>query len=158
MSYDWEEIVKTKSNKELYDIVVGRKVLSKDAVTFAKAELENRNFDFDNMEANRTAWALSSLLEEEHMAELEITGRKATHLSLRIWFIIQCGICLVYFVFTEFLEYDFPIGMVIFFCILATVFVLLNNYMARRQNQAHERRLQKMAQLKEKLVGNASGH
>ena len=84
MSYDWEKIFENKTNKELYDIVIGRKVLSKEAVKYARTELENRNFDFDNMEANKAAWEISSLIEEEDYARLEISGSRAKHISAKI--------------------------------------------------------------------------
>jgi hypothetical protein len=151
MSYDWEKIFENKTNKELYDIVIGKKVLSNEAMKFAKTELENRNFDFDNMEANKAAWEISSLIEEDDYARLEITGRRANHISIRNLFIIIAGIFIIYFVLSKFPDYDFPLGMAFFFSGLATVFILLNNIQAKRQKLAQEKRIEKITQLKEKL-------
>ena len=151
MNYDWEKIFENKTNKELYDIVIGKKVLSKEAVKFAKAELEKRNFDFENMEANRAAWEISGLIEEEDNARAEITGRRAKHISVKILFIIIAGIFIIYLVLSKFPGYDFPLGMAFFFSGLATVFILLNNIQARNQKLAQEKRLEKLEQLKEKL-------
>ena len=151
MNYDWEKIFENKTNKELYDIVIGKKVLSKEAVKFAKAELEKRNFDFENMEANRAAWEISGLIEEEDNARAEITGRRAKHISVKILSIIIAGIFFIYFVLSKFPGYDFPLGMAFFFSGLATVFFLLNNIQAKRQKLAQEKRIEKLEQLKEKL-------
>jgi len=49
MSYNWEEILKEKSDIELFNIYKGRTHLSGEAVEFAKKELENRNVDFNNL-------------------------------------------------------------------------------------------------------------
>ena len=50
MDYDWEKIFENKTNKELYDIVVGKVVLSNDVILYARKELERRNFDFDSVD------------------------------------------------------------------------------------------------------------
>lgn len=151
MSYNWEKIFENKTNKELYDIVTGRNVLSKEAVKYAKTELENRNFDFGNIEANRAAWEMSSLIEEEDYVRLEITGRIAKHISVRILFIIISVIFIIYFVLKDFPEYNFPLGIAIFFSGLAAVFILLNNFQARKQKLAQERRIERINQLKDKM-------
>ncbi len=151
MSYNWGKIFENKTNKELYDIVIGRKVLSKEAVKYAKAELENRNFDFDNMEANKAAWEISSLIEEEDYARLEITGRRARHISLKILFLTVTGILIVYFIVSKFTDFGFPLEMALFFIGLSTLFILLNNFQAKKQKQAQEKRFERIKELKEKL-------
>ena len=151
MSYDWEKIFENKTNKELYDIVVGRKVLSKEAVNYAKTELENRNFDFDNMEANKAAWEISSLIEEEDYARLELTGRRAKHISIKLLLLIITGITIIYFIATKFTDFDIPVEMALFSIAISTLFILLNNFQAKKQKQAHNKRIEKIKELKEKL-------
>ena len=151
MSYDWEKIFENKTNKELYDIVVGRKVLSKDAVKYAKTELKNRNFDFDNMEANKAAWEISSLIEEEDYARLEITSRRAKHISLKVLFLIIFGTAIIYFIASKFSDFDFPLDMALFIIAVSALFILLNNFQAKKQKQAQKKRFEKIKELKEKL-------
>ena len=151
MSYDWEKIFENKTNKELYDIVIGRKVLSKEAMKYAKSELENRNFDFDNMEANKAAWEISSLIEDDDYARLEISGSRAKHISARILFLIITGILIVYFIVTKFTDIELPLEMALFFIGLSTFFILLNNFQAKKQKQAKKKRLERIKELKEKL-------
>ena len=151
MSYDWEKIFENKTNKELYDIVIGRKVLSKEAVKYAKNELESRNFDFDNMESNKAAWEISSLIEEEDYARLEITGRRAEHISVKILFLIITGIAIIYLIVTKFSDFDFPLEMALFIIAILTLFILLNNFQAKKQKQTQKKRFEKIRELKEKL-------
>ncbi len=63
--YNWQEIFKSKTNSELFDIYSGKKNLSEEAKEFAGKELENRNFDFNNIEREKEKMELEILLEEE---------------------------------------------------------------------------------------------
>ncbi len=49
MDYNWKEIFKEKSNNELFKIFLGDSYLPEETKKFAKKELLNRNFDFNNM-------------------------------------------------------------------------------------------------------------
>lgn len=151
MIYDWEKIFVDKTNKELYDIVTGIDYMSEEAVNYAKIELNKRNFDFENMEANRAAWELSRLVEEEDFARLEITGRRAKHISIKILVLIIPLIFSIYFVLSKFPEYDFPLGVALFFSGLAIALILLNNFQAIKQKQAQNKRLERIKKLKDKL-------
>jgi len=151
MGYDWEKIFENKTNKELYEIATGKRILSKDAVKFAKQELESRNFDFENMDANKAAWEISSIIEEEDYARLEITGRRAKYIPLNILLLIVSGIIIVYFAINNLTEYEFPIDMAIIFSGIATLFILLNNFQAKKQNQKQKKRFERIKKLKEKL-------
>jgi hypothetical protein len=68
MSYDWEEILKQKTNKELYQIYLGKSHLPKVVSEKAKKELLNRNFDFNNIQSYKNGWKLKNLREEEQSA------------------------------------------------------------------------------------------
>ena len=66
MEYNWTEIFKNKSEKELYNIYIGRSTLGSEVMQFARIELENRKFNFENLDKNRKKWELEELtLEEE---------------------------------------------------------------------------------------------
>jgi hypothetical protein len=53
MTYNWEKIFQEKSTKELYSIYSGKSMLPDSAIPFAKRELEERKFDFDDDETNK---------------------------------------------------------------------------------------------------------
>ncbi len=65
MSYNWEKIFKNKTDKELYEIFLGRKQLGAEAKEFAEVELKSRNFNFDNIDSHKKKWTLEKLIEEE---------------------------------------------------------------------------------------------
>ena len=80
MSYNWEEICKNKTNKELYAIYNGKTQLPKEIESIAKNELDKRGFNFNKMEDNENGWKLSSLVEEEIMEKAGMSGRKLNHM------------------------------------------------------------------------------
>ena len=65
MTYNWKEIFKNKTNKELYDIYLGNSSLGSDVIEFARIELENRKFNFQNLNKQKQKWELENLIEEE---------------------------------------------------------------------------------------------
>ena len=65
MSYNWEKIFKEKSDKELFEIFLGRKHLGNEAKKHAEKELKSRKFDFNNIDSYRKKWTLENLIEEE---------------------------------------------------------------------------------------------
>ena len=150
MSYDWEKIFKTKTNKELYDKLAGKMILPKEVLEYARAELEYRNFYFNNMAANKTAWEISSLIEEEEFARLGLSGNKAKHISIKILLLIITGIFIIYILLSSFSGYDFPMEIPLFFSFLASIYILMNNFFAKKQKQTPER-LEKIKELKEML-------
>lgn len=78
MKYNWTEILKNKSEKELYDIYVGRSVLGSEVMEFARIELENRNFNFENPDKHRKKWELEKLKFEDEESNNNILF-KYTH-------------------------------------------------------------------------------
>ena len=152
MDYDWKQIFKNKTNNELYDIVIGKVVLSNNAVKFAKLELEKRNFDFSNMEANKKAWKLSNLIEEEHNAQLEITGRKFSYISLKIYLLIVLGFVLVYFYLNYYTKTTFEDGLFITYITIITFLVVLNNFIHLKQKKFHKERVRKIQEIKNELI------
>jgi membrane protein insertase Oxa1/YidC/SpoIIIJ len=131
MSYNWEEIFKDKSNQELYEIYSGESNLPDLTIPFAKNELENRNFDFENMEANRDAWKLSNLIQEDDIYESEVMMRKLTYASLNFYLLVIFVIIIFFlFVIPNELLYGLPITISV-----STVLILLNNYIYKIQQK-----------------------
>ena len=151
MEYDWEKIFENKTNKELYDIVKGKTTLPKETRNIAKQELERRNFDFNNMEANKAAWQVSEIIEEEDIANLGIFVRKAKFIPLRIYILIITGIVIFYFLINENAINPMPFNVFIFFNLLATFLVWLNNFMYKKQSEAHIKRIEKLNSLNKEL-------
>ncbi len=50
MKTDLENIYKSKTDKELYEIFSDKNSKYEEEISFAKKELENRNFEFDKIE------------------------------------------------------------------------------------------------------------
>jgi len=63
--YNWPEILKNKSRKELYDIYLGKSLLNSEAEKYAEIELRNIGFKFDNLELEKEKMELESLIEEK---------------------------------------------------------------------------------------------
>jgi hypothetical protein len=53
MEYNWTEIFKNKTDRDLYDIYLGQTSLNSEQRDFARIELENRNFNFGNLAKQR---------------------------------------------------------------------------------------------------------
>ena len=98
MEYDWEEIFKNKTDKELFEIFSGKSFLPESAIPYAKKELEKRNFDFKNIDLYLKTWKLHSLEEDIDSREDSIYKHKPVSLSYYIFFSIF-GILVVLFVF-----------------------------------------------------------
>jgi hypothetical protein len=151
MDYDWEKIFENKTNKELYDIVVGKVVLSNDAILYARKELERRNFDFDNMELNNAAWKLSNLIEKEHYTRFILENSKQSLRSFKS-FLIIIGLSLIaFYMVNRFTDFNIPIELVLFFSGVVAILILFNNYTYRKYQQAHIRILNELSELKTQL-------
>jgi len=66
MNYNWTEIFKSKTDKELYEIYKGKSFLNSDAQNSAFIELKNRNFNFNDIDKYKKQWELESLIDEEN--------------------------------------------------------------------------------------------
>jgi hypothetical protein len=84
MDYDWQEIFKEKTNKELYDIYCGRSGLPVSAVEFAKIELEKRNFNFENIEDLAYEQKFNSLAEEATKINLFLQNNPNSSLKFKL--------------------------------------------------------------------------
>lgn len=134
MDYNWEEIFKDKSNKELYDIYIGNSTLPKSTIPFAKRELEKRNFDFNDIETNRAAWKLSSLIQEKDFYDSQVSMRKLNFIPLK-YYLLTVLILFIVFLFLlpkthENLYIGFPMLLA-----LSSIFYFSNNYISKKQQE-----------------------
>lgn len=65
MNYNWIEIFKNKTDKELFIIYSGQSLLDKEAREFAELELKRRNFNFKDIDKYKAKWKLEKLFQEE---------------------------------------------------------------------------------------------
>ena len=72
MSYDWKEIMKSKTTKELFEIAIGKTQLDKEAMNAADDELKNRNFSLENKEPIRNKIEFESLVKEQEVEDFRL--------------------------------------------------------------------------------------
>jgi len=65
MSYNWTEILKNKTDKELFYIYSGQSLQDKEVRDFAELELKRRKFDFKDIDKYKAKWKLERLIKEE---------------------------------------------------------------------------------------------
>lgn len=150
MPYNWEEILQKKTNKELYKIVIGKTVLSNEAIHFAKAELVRRNFDFENMELNKAAWSLSSLEEEDNY--IQRFGRDQSYMSMQFYLLTTAGFVILYLGFIYFYKIEFSIRLLLLFIGIYTSLILSQNFAYKKEQKAKENRRLKIKKLNDKLI------
>jgi len=132
MNYDWEKIFKGKTNKELYQIYLGNTHLPKQTSNYAKKELENRNFDFNDMQNNKAAWKLKDLIEEETYDYLWNPSLFFIPYKYFIPIIVAGILIFLYF------HRGIPeVVASIFFIFIITTSILINNYYYKKQIRIH---------------------
>jgi len=156
MSYDWKKIFKNKSDKELYDIVTGKQVLSNEAVDYAKAELKKRDFNFNDLEIHIAGWNLSDLLIEEDNARKIIKENEAKVIKYKELPVLITIILIIYLLITKFTNFIIPISFLFIAIGLIVVTVLLTNYQFNKQKQSQIKRIEQINKLKEKLEENVT--
>jgi hypothetical protein len=65
MNYNWTEILKNKTDKELFYIYSGQSLQDKEVRDFAELELKRRKFDFKDIDKYKAKWKLERLIKEE---------------------------------------------------------------------------------------------
>ncbi|MFN8211763.1 MAG: hypothetical protein U0T33_12480 [Bacteroidales bacterium] len=95
MQYNWTEILKEKTSKELYDIYSGNSFLPDEVIPFARLELENRHFNLTDVESLKDSFKLENIEEELDNLCIELSKRPYFNLktsliviSLLITFIV----------------------------------------------------------------------
>jgi hypothetical protein len=86
MTYDWKEIFKNKTTRELYDIYSGKSALPDEPIQFAKEELDKRNFDFNNIESFKESSKLEDITADIDYLSLGINRR--TRFSIYAYLIL----------------------------------------------------------------------
>lgn len=150
MEYNWEEIFKKKSNKELYDIYIGKSILPQTIRPVAKKELERRKFDFENMEANRIAWELSGLVEDEIFFNSQVYGNKFIHIPFKFYLLSIAVFMALFIFFSQNIKSSIYIDFLIFFIILTAIY-FLNNFQYKKQQEKINNINNKKLELTDKL-------
>ena len=101
MNYNWEKIFKEKSDKELYEIFIGKQKLNEDAKFFAEKELKLRNFDFTNLNKQKKKFELEGLIEEEK------TSKTFSFFSSNEKYFLIMGIFGIFFLLLNILDFFF---------------------------------------------------
>lgn len=65
MSYNWEKIIKNKTDTELYSITMGKTFMSEYTVKLAKSELTNRGINDGNIEKHKLKWKIEKDINDE---------------------------------------------------------------------------------------------
>lgn len=66
--YNWNEIIKNKSDKELFKLSLGNSYVPTIAVDLAKVELIRRGINDQTIEKHKKKWELEDLIEEERLS------------------------------------------------------------------------------------------
>ncbi len=151
MDYDWENIFENKTNKELYDIVVGKVVLSNEAILYARKELERRNFDFDNMEVNNATWRFTNLIEQEHYSRYRLKNSKQSLRSFKAYLII-IGLSIIgFYLLDRYLDFDLTYEVMLVYIGLVAIIILINNYSYRSNQRAYDKIASEIEELKNQI-------
>ena len=78
MGYNWKKIFKSKTDKELFEISIGNKLLNEQAKKYAEKELKLRGFDFEKIDKYKKKWELERIYEEEREESRSFFNRKIT--------------------------------------------------------------------------------
>ena len=154
MSYDWQEVFKNKTSKELYKIYLGDTLLPSETKEFARNELERRNFNFDNIEAHKTAWKLSNLIEEDNYLNSEMSGQgRVLFVSFKLYLFFLLLFFLFMYFMTGFQQKDtfeqLMTGLIASGVI--GVLVLINNYFYKRIQVQKEKRKNRIKEIENSL-------
>ncbi len=140
--YNWKQIFKGKSDKELYEIFIGYITFPNDVVQLAKDELDNRNFDFKNIDIIKKGWQLSRLLEEQNFRNQGVIYEKYYFITLREYILLNIEFALLSLVYFRFKNIPME-EVVIYYLVTLPIYAigtLINNfYDLRRQKKYNER-------------------
>jgi hypothetical protein len=147
MSYNWDEIFKHKSNRELYNIYLGKCHLPKDVGLIAKKVLEQRGFDFNNIGKYSIGWKLSDLTKEEYDINHNVNWNTTFHISLKLYIITSVIYLFILNILLETMDLEIKnkvlISSLVFISI--TLHTIINN-------QFHKRNLRKRGERKNEIL------
>ncbi len=150
MAYNWEKTFKSMSSQELYKIYMGQTLKPKDAIPFAKKELDQRGFDFDDMDTNIKNWQLIKALEDKEYDWFSYGF--IFHIPLKILPLLVIGFVILFYLLGRYAggsEYTWR--ELILPTSLATISVLINNLFYKYRKNQREKRQKKIDRLKAEL-------
>ena len=154
MSYNWQEIFKSKTSKELYKIYIGDTQLPSVTKEFAKKELERRKFNFDDVDAHKTGWKLSNLIEEDNYLNSEMSGQgRVFFVNFKIYILFLLAFFVLIYFTTDFKYHDTTVQLriALIMTIIYTVLVFINNFFFKRIQIKREQRKKRIIEIREIL-------
>lgn len=156
MTYDWERIFEEKSDKELYEIYCGNSLLPETTVSYAKNELEKRNFDFNKMELHNEVWKLSSLEEEIDYLRLEINRRTPASLKSIIFIILGLVIIAAIIIQTTNVEKKGIFLSLIVVSMFISIIIITERIIYKKKVASLNQLLEKKTKLVDKISENVN--
>ena len=151
MAYNWKEIFKNKTDKELYDIYLGNSSLGSDVMEFARIELGNRNFNFQNLDKHSQKWELENLIEEErsYSSPLFPSIKAWQYLFMGSFGLLFASIALISLIihFTNGQNPNYDLTSTILALLFGSAFSLIgfiNSKKKRRREQFREKRIKEL--------------
>jgi len=155
MNYNWEKIFKEKSDKELYEIFIGKQKLNEDARIFAEQELKLRNFDFVNLNKQKKKFELEKLIEEEKASKtfsfFSTNEKKFLIMGIFGIFFLLLNILDFFFDFIEKSNTDTTLINKYFFILIGLVFSIVGLIGYRRKKKRRKYRERKIRELIKEL-------
>ena len=153
MTYNWTEILKNKTDKELYDIYLGKTLLPKTVQQLSKQELINRQFDFSSIDKHKMAWQLASIVEEENFEKIRDKRAYFLYINFRHFLIIiivfLSASLLIYLINKEsnYISNEFLLIGILFISLGS----ILTNYLNKKEKAYLNRREAKKRQIIQEL-------
>jgi hypothetical protein len=133
MDYNWTEIFKKKTTKELFEIYCGRTFLSISAIEYAKKELENRQFDFQGFHDYDLEKKYKALIDETSDLKIRINSRR--YYTKRYLLIATPIASLILFILSFFILHSIKMAIILSSCsaIIFLVSDLIDNRIRKKQ-------------------------
>ncbi len=150
MTYNWEKIFESMSSQELYKIYTGQTLKPKEAIPFAKKELDKRGFDFEDMDTNIKNWQLINALEDKEYDWVNYGF--IFHIPLKLFPLFVIGFAIFFYLlgyYTEDSEYTWK--ELILPTSLATITILTHNLIYKYRKNQRKKRQQKIDRLRAEL-------
>lgn len=127
--YNWEEIFKKKTEKELVDIYTGKSVLGFDAEIYAGLELKIRNYDFNKIQEIHNAKVEKLKKEISDFQNLDF--KSSGFLKKQIMYFV--GIILVLIILiTDDLNSNFRLYKALIYLVIFIVSILTSRWSYKR--------------------------
>jgi len=131
MDYNWEEIFRSKSTEELYQIYCGNSFLPQETKYFAKVELERRKFCFDDLDLYRKIWKLDSISEEIDYSKFNLSSRRFfTFLDIQIFSLIFLAASI--FIFVKYKNIS-QLPLLLILLLTVSIFIISNYFYVKKK-------------------------